>query len=49
MPVIALNLSALAVAALFYLYRDGYVAGLRREKMLRERVAYLLWNVAQVA
>ncbi|HEY1375907.1 MAG TPA: hypothetical protein VGF55_03900 [Gemmataceae bacterium] len=47
-----LQISALAVSAIYYLWRDGYLAHLRREhvrrqRMLRERVAYMLWSAAQ--
>jgi hypothetical protein len=39
-------IGALAVAGIYYTYRD-YVLGLQaKEKKLRERVAYLLWSVA---
>ena len=47
MPLVTLNLTALAIAAIFYAYRDGYVARLRRTQMLRERIAYMLWSAAQ--
>lgn len=43
---IACNLSALTVATLFYFwraYRDGQS---RREQQLRQRVAYMLWIMA---
>ena len=43
----AVNLTALAVAAIFYAYRDQHVAALHRTKMLRERVTYMLWTAAQ--
>jgi hypothetical protein len=46
-PVIAANIAALAVAGIFYAYRDGYVAHLRRTKLVRERIAYMLWTAAQ--
>ena len=47
-----LQVSALAVAAIYYLWRDAYVALLRRERArreraLRERVAYMLWTAAR--
>ena len=47
MPL-GLQVSALAVGAIYYLWRDGYAAGhyrerLRRERTLRDRVAYMLW------
>ena len=46
MPLVALNVTALAVAAIYYTYRDGYLAHLRRTQMLRERIAYMLWTAA---
>ena len=47
-----LQVAALAVAALYYLWRDGYAARLRRERArreraLRERVTYMLWIAAR--
>jgi hypothetical protein len=47
MPYVAVNLTAFVVAGIFYSYRDRYMAGLRRAKVLRERIAYMLWNAAQ--
>ena len=47
MPLISLNLTALAVASIYYAYRDRYVAQIHRAKMLRERIAYMLWSAAQ--
>ena len=47
MPFVTLNVTALAIAAIFYAYRDGYVARLQRTKVLRERIAYMLWTAAQ--
>jgi hypothetical protein len=47
MPAVALNLTALAVAGIFYAYRDRCVARLERAKMLRERITYLLWTASQ--
>lgn len=46
MPV-SIQISALAISAMYYLWRDGYVAE-RREKdcCLRQRVAYMLWAAA---
>jgi hypothetical protein len=49
MPVIAYNLAALSIAALYYSWRDVYHVRLLRERVLRERVAYLLWTAAQYA
>jgi hypothetical protein len=45
MPL-GVQVCALAVAMIYYLWRDGYVAQLRRERRLRERVAFLLWTAA---
>jgi hypothetical protein len=42
-----MNLTALAVAGIFYSYRDHCLAQLRRTKQLRERIAYMLWTAAQ--
>lgn len=47
MSAIAINLTALTVAMIFYTYRDGYLGRLRRSRILHQRVAYLLWNAAQ--
>jgi hypothetical protein len=40
------SLGALAVAVIFYAYRDGTVARTRRERSRRERVTYMLWVMA---
>jgi hypothetical protein len=45
MPL-GVHVCALAVASIYYLWRDGYVAELRRERRLCERVAFLLWTAA---
>jgi hypothetical protein len=44
---ICLHATALAVAILYYGWRDGYLADLRRQRICHERVAYLLWSAAQ--
>ena len=44
---VCLHATALAVAIIYYGWRDGYLAGLRRERTVRERVAYMLWSAAQ--
>lgn len=49
MPMISCAFSALAVASLFYMWRDYYWARLQRERLMRERVAYMLWAVAHLA
>jgi hypothetical protein len=46
MQAIWCNLSALAVACIFYSWRAYSEALMRRERQLRERVSYLLWVVA---
>ena len=46
MPV-CIHMTALAVALIYYSWRDGYYARLCRERTLRERVAYMLWTAAQ--
>lgn len=46
MQPIVTNVAALAVASLYYLWR-GYQMRQRREHVLRQRVAYLLWAMAQ--
>jgi hypothetical protein len=46
MPAIAVNLTALTIAAIYYLWRDGYYLRLVRQRVLHERVAYLLWTAA---
>ena len=46
MQVVCWNLMVLCIAALYYLWRDGIARRPKREKMLRERVAYMLWVAA---
>jgi hypothetical protein len=41
------NLAALTVAALYYLWRSLDRAQRRREQTLRQRVAYMLWSLAE--
>jgi hypothetical protein len=45
MPL-TLPLSALAIAVIYYSWRDGYHLRLLRNKALCERVAYMLWTAA---
>jgi hypothetical protein len=47
MPTILCNVSALAVATLFYYWRNYHQDLERRERLLRERVSYMLWMLAQ--
>jgi hypothetical protein len=46
MHLICCNLAALAVAGIFYSWRAYQIAEITRERTLRARVAYLLWNMA---
>jgi hypothetical protein len=46
MQLLMMNMTALAVAALFYLWRADYQTRLHRRSILCQRVAFLLWNVA---
>lgn len=40
------HVSVLAIALIYYSWRDGYCVGLLRDKNLRERMAYMLWTAA---
>lgn len=46
--LIVCDLACLAIAALFYTYRDVYLHRRKREQ-LRERVSYMLWAAAAKA
>ena len=46
MQLITTSLGALAVAVIFYTYREYLQVQLRRQRCLRERVAYMLWVMA---
>jgi hypothetical protein len=48
MPTLCCNVAALAVASLFYYWRQYAGTLMEREGTLRERVAYLLWSMAGV-
>jgi hypothetical protein len=45
-PIISCNLAALAIAAIYYGWRDFYRHWRLDQKQLRERVAYMLWVAA---
>jgi hypothetical protein len=47
--MIACNLAALAIAAMYYAWRDGYLARAAKRSVLHERVAYMLWVAAHRA
>jgi len=46
MQTIVCNFSALAVATLFYCWRGYRLSQGQRERVLRERVTYMLWVMA---
>lgn len=46
MQTIVCNVSALAVASLFYYWRSYREGRVRHQRVLRERVAYMLWVMA---
>jgi hypothetical protein len=43
--LLACNIACLAIAALYYTWRDGYMSRKKRAHT-RERVAYMLWVMA---
>ncbi|OWK35880.1 hypothetical protein [Fimbriiglobus ruber] len=45
--MIACDLAVLTIAMIFYAWRDGYIARSRRQAVLNDRVAYMLWMAAQ--
>jgi len=47
MELISTSLGALAVAGIFYAYRDHITARLRRKRVLQKRVAFMLWVMAK--
>ena len=46
MELIGSSLGVLAVAVIFYAYRDYIHTQLRRRHQLRQRVAFMLWVAA---
>ena len=47
-PIVG-NVAALAVALIFYTWRMFRTVQMRRQRVLSERVAYMLWVVADQA
>ncbi len=47
MEMLCCNTAALAVALLYYTWRAYHQALLARRRRLRERVAYMLWVMAE--
>jgi hypothetical protein len=45
-PIVSCNLAALAIAVIYYAWRDLYCRWRRDTRALRERVAYMLWIAA---
>lgn len=45
-PIVTWNLTILAIALIYYAWRDGYTRRARRRAELNERVAYMLWAAA---
>ncbi len=47
MPMLNCVVSTLAVASIYYIWRAYQLWFQRHERLLRERVAYLIWTIAQ--
>lgn len=47
MQPLVTNMAALAVAILYYLWRAHYQTRQRRQQVLCQRVAYMLWVMAE--
>jgi hypothetical protein len=47
MHVMTVSVAALAVASIYYIWKAYFQLNCQRERTLRERVAYMLWVVAQ--
>ena len=43
------NAAVLAIAALYYTWKDRMAKDTQKRQVLHERVAYMLWTVAQRA
>jgi hypothetical protein len=41
------TVASLAVASIYYLWKVYFQAACQRQRLLRERVAYMLWVAAQ--
>jgi hypothetical protein len=46
-PMLCCQLAALTIAGLFYVWRDLLARRMRDTRMVRERIAYMLWVAAQ--
>jgi hypothetical protein len=49
MPAIVCSLGAFTVASIFYTWRAHYLAFTNHRRQLHDRVAFLLWTVANQA
>jgi hypothetical protein len=49
MQVLCGGMAALAVASIYYTWRAYFHAYLQQDRVLHERIAYMLWIVAQSA
>jgi hypothetical protein len=47
MPMIWGNLATVTITLIYYAYRAYQQTTLRKRKVLRERVAYMLWVMAE--
>jgi len=47
--MIACNLAVLAIAGIYYAWRDRHAKQFQQRAVLRDRVAYMLWVAAQRA
>lgn len=47
--MISCNLAVLAIAGIYYAWRDRYSTVAKKRVILRDRVAYMLWVAAQRA
>jgi hypothetical protein len=47
MQVLVCNLAALAIAILYYTWREGHLRALRKQQVLRQRIAQMLFVAAE--
>lgn len=45
--LLACNVAVLAIATIYYAWKEARGFALRRQAKLNERVAYMLWSAAQ--
>lgn len=45
--LVACNVAVLAIAMIYYAWRDARMARTRQRVEMNERVAYMLWSAAQ--